>query len=182
MLDDRRLVSRSWWCIREATGGDGRVCDLGWTRLGEGGRGCSVARLAQNSRLRTLMARSSRTTSCHHSRHCCQAQAHFWGPQHDTGRTGAAPAPAAAATGPLAMEEGAPSKRSKKELTEFDKLDAVTKWSMETLDLRWDADKNSAEATAAMAKYNECAARLHEQGHAHPDITELNTLTKSAPG
>ena len=45
------------------------------------------------------------------------------------------------------------------------------------MDLRQDADKNSVEATAAMAKYNQCAARPDEQRHAHPDTTELNTLT-----
>ena len=74
------------------------------------------------------------------------------------------------------MEEGTPSRR-KKELTEYDKPDAVTKWSKEMMDLRQDADKNSAEATAVMAKYKECADHPDEQGHAHPAITELDTFT-----
>ena len=45
------------------------------------------------------------------------------------------------------------------------------------MDFRRGADKSSAEITAAMAKYNECAACLDEQGHAHPNITELDTFT-----
>ena len=50
-------------------------------------------------------------------------------------------------------------------------------WSKEMMDLRQDADKNTVEATVATAKYIQCAARPDEQGHAHPDITELDTLT-----
>ena len=42
------------------------------------------------------------------------------------------------------------------------------------MELCRNADKNSTEATAAMAKYNECAARLDEKGHARLDITELD--------
>ena len=41
------------------------------------------------------------------------------------------------------------------------------------MELRRDADKNSTESPVAMAKHNECAARLDEQGHLHFDITEL---------
>ena len=159
-FDDGRPVRRSWWCIREATGGDGRVCDLGWTRLGA-------------VQWQDWFRRSSRTISGHHSQHCCQVQAHLWRSRRRPGTTqsGTSYTPSlAAATAPLAKEEGTPSKRRKEERKEFDKLDEVTEWSKE-MDLRQDADKNSAEATAAMAKYNVIAARQVEQGHALPLVS-----------
>ena len=72
-------------------------------------------------------------------------------------------------------------KRRKKELTEFDKLDAVTMWGKEMMDLHWDADKNSAEATAAIPKYNESATRVDEQGHA-PWYHRVGHINGSALG
>ena len=55
-------------------------------------------------------------------------------------------------------ERETPLKRCK--LTEND---AVTNCGKEMMDMRWAADKNSAEATSTMAKYNERGARQDQQ-------------------
>ena len=47
---------------------------------------------------------------------------------------------------------GTPPKRRKKELTECDKLDAVTKWSKEMMDLRWSVEKSPGEGSGGEVK------------------------------